>query len=116
MKIGSARDVFEQALGPESPAVHVLGYYLAMAELEAGQVDAAFQHSHDLVPARLESGSPGEQWAERVDGLNGRILIAQGQCAQGVPMLTTAISAMEREGAQEWILAPYRRAAAQVCD
>lgn len=114
-KIGAARDAFEQALGPQSPAVHVLGYYLAMAELEAGQVEAAVRHSHDLAAASLESGSPGEQWAERVDGLKGRILIARGQCDQGMSMLAEAIAVMEQGGAQDWILKPYRTAAVQGC-
>ena len=114
-KIGPARDAFETALGEESPGVHVLGYYLAMAELDADRVDAAARHSEMLDPASLESGSPGEQWAQRVDGLKGRILIARGQCREGAPMLEAAISEMEQGGAQDWILEPYRKAAMQGC-
>jgi eukaryotic-like serine/threonine-protein kinase len=114
-KIGPARDAFEQTLGEGSPGVHVLGYYLAMAELDADRIDAAARHSEKLDPASLESGSPGEQWAQRVDGLKARILIARGQCDEGAPMLEAAISEMEQGGAQEWILEPYRKAAMQGC-
>lgn len=108
-KLGPARDAFEQALGPQSPGVHVLGYYLAMAELDAGDAAAAARHGAGLDPARLESGSPGEQWDARVQGLNARILIADGNCAEGKPMLDAAIAAMEAGAMQEWILAPYRK-------
>lgn len=113
--IGPARDAFELALGAASPGVHVLGYYLAMAELDAGEVDDADRHSRSLDPASLESGSPGEQWAARVDGLRARILMAKGDCGAGTTRLKAAITALETGGSQEWILAPYREAALRAC-
>jgi eukaryotic-like serine/threonine-protein kinase len=108
-KIGPARDAFVEALGAQSPAVHVLGYYLAMAELDAGETEAAALHGGALDPVRLESGSPGEQWEARVKGLEARILIARGQCAEGKPLLDAAIAEMEAGAMQEWIVAPYKK-------
>lgn len=111
-EIGLARDAFERALGPESPGVHVLGYYLAMAELEAGDAEAAAAHAAALDAAKLESGSPGEGWTARVDGLHGMILIAEGRPEEGIARLKPAVAAMESAGMQEWISAPYRKSLA----
>ena len=111
-KIDLARDAFERALGPQSPGVHVLGYYLAMAELDAGRISDAAVHGGALDRARLESGSPGEQWEARARGLAARILIAQGRCSEGLPQLQSAIADMKRGGVQEWILVPYEKSAA----
>ncbi|GAB4524306.1 MAG: hypothetical protein Kow00133_12520 [Amphiplicatus sp.] len=107
-KLTPARDAFERALGPDSPGVHVLGYYLAMAELETGDFDAAAGLTASLDAAKLESGSPGEGWAARIEGLDGWILIGQGRREEGLSRLERAVATMEQDGMQEWIIKPYR--------
>ncbi len=108
-EMAAAREAFEAALGSTSPGVHVLGYYLAMAELDAGLAQAATAHAAPLDARQLEAGSPGQHWGARTDGLQARILLAQGQCGDGRAQLATAVQTMRHNGLQEWILAPFER-------
>lgn len=107
-KLAPARDAFERNLGADSPGVHVLGYYLAMARLETENAAAAAPLVAALDPAKLASGSPGEQWDARVEGL--RAWLQMGREQEGAARLEAAISVMEQGGVQPWIVQPYRRA------
>lgn len=105
-------DAFRTQLGEDSPAVHVLGYYLAMAQLDVGAPDEAGALAAALDPAKLAAGSPGELWDRRVEGLKGMVLIRQGQCAEGAALLRPALTAMQDNQMQAWIVAPYEKAEA----
>ncbi|MFN3514528.1 MAG: protein kinase domain-containing protein [Phenylobacterium sp.] len=112
--LAPAREAFVRRLGPESPAVHVLGYYLAEAQLQAGRVEAAAPLVAALDPAKLESGSPGDRWNLRVAGLKGRVLLGSGR-PEGLALLADAVAEMERSELQAWIVEPHRKALAQAC-
>lgn len=103
-------ETFRRQLGPESPAVHVTAYYLAMAKLERGEPGEAMALAETLDAAKLASGSPGDGWAERVEGLKGMAMIELGQCAAGLARLRPAIEAMQAGDMQPWILADYEEA------
>lgn len=104
------RDAFLAQLGPDSPAVHVMAYYLAMAKLEVGEAQEAAAIAETLDASKLAAGSPGDDWGLRVDGLKGMALIDQGQCAAGRAMLAPAVAAMKTGGMQAWILEDYETA------
>lgn len=105
-------DTFRAQLGPESPAVHVMAYYLAMARHEVGDTGEAHALASLLDADKLSAGSPGKGWGERVEGLKGMVLIDQGQCRAGLGLLTPALAAMQAEGMQPWILKAYQEAEA----
>ncbi|WP_049755037.1 MULTISPECIES: protein kinase domain-containing protein [Hyphomonas] len=105
-------ETFRAQLGPESPAVHVMAYYLAMAKLDVGAADEALALANTLDAAKLAAGSPGDGWAERVAGLKGIAMIDQGQCAAGLALLRPAVEAMKAGDMQPWILADYEEAEA----
>ncbi|MEQ8936224.1 MAG: tetratricopeptide repeat protein, partial [Amphiplicatus sp.] len=109
-KIALARDAFERRLGAASPGVHVLGYYLASAKIKIGDIDDAAALAAALDSAKLESGSPGEQWDARIRALKAQILLAQGQTEQGANALRIAVDDMKRNQLQDWIVAPYESA------
>lgn len=103
-------DTFQAQLGAESPAVHVMAYYLAMARLELGQAGEAMALAEGLDAGKLAAGSPGDGWDTRVEGLKGMALIRQGNCAAGRAMLAPAVDAMKAGGMQPWILEDYQAA------
>ncbi|MBY9067220.1 tetratricopeptide repeat protein [Hyphomonas sp. WL0036] len=103
-------ETFRTQLGPDSPAVHVLAYYLAMAKLEVGGADEAMALAQPLDAGKLAAGSPGDDWQLRIDGLKGMALIGQGQCAEGLALLQPAVKSMQAGGMQPWILEDYENA------
>lgn len=105
-------DTFRAQLGPDSPAVHVMAYYLAMAKLELGQAGEAMALAEGLDAGKLAAGSPGDGWDTRVAGLRGMALIRLGDCAAGRAMLAPAVDAMKAGGMQPWILEDYEAALA----
>lgn len=103
-------ETFRAQLGPESPAVHVMAYYLAMAKLDMGAPGEAMALAGTLDAARLAAGSPGDGWAERVEGLKGMAMIRLGDCAAGRAMLAPAVADMKAGDMQPWILEDYETA------
>jgi non-specific serine/threonine protein kinase len=112
-KLLAARDVFERMMGPGTPGVQVMNYYLAQGLLDAGDGRAASALIDGLDPAQLAAGSPGDEWPARVDALRGWIMLLDGRQEEGVALLRKTIAAMERDGMQDWIIAPFRRALGQ---
>jgi non-specific serine/threonine protein kinase len=110
----AARDVFERMMGPDSPGVQVMNYYLAQALLGTGDSRAAAALINGLDPARLAAGSPGDEWPARIDALSGWSMLLGGRRDEGVALLEKTIAGMEREGMQDWIIAPFRGALGQV--
>lgn len=110
--LGPVVDTFRAQLGPDSPAVHVMAYYLAMAQLELGQASKAMALAEGLDAGKLAAGSPGDGWDTRVAGLRGIALIRLGNCAAGRAMLAPAVDAMKVGGMQPWILEDYEAALA----
>lgn len=101
---------FREQLGPGSPGVHVLAYYLAMAKLDAAQVNEAAALAEELDPLKLAAGSPGDGWAARVEGLKGMAAIRSGDCTGGLAKLDAALAEMHALETQAWIVRPYEAA------
>ncbi len=109
-RLVAARDVFERMMGPGTPGVQVMNYYLAQGLLDTGDGGAATALIDGLDPAQLAAGSPGDEWPARIDALRGWALLLDGRREEGTALLRKTIAAMERDGMQEWIIAPFRRA------
>lgn len=105
-----AMQAFAERLGQDSPGVQVLGYYLACVRLAQHRYDLAAPLIQMLDPAKLTSGSPGEGWDARVEGLKARLLLGQGQQQEGQQRLQKAIDRMEALHMQDWIVTPFRQA------
>lgn len=103
-------ETFRTQLGAESPAVHVMAYYLAMADLDVGRIEEAGALAETLDAAKLAAASPGADWDLRIDGLKAMVLIRQGACAQGLALLQPAVKSMQAGGMQPWILEDYETA------
>lgn len=108
-RLKAAYDGFLAQAGPDSPGTHVIGYYLASAELETGDVADAAELVTTLDAKKLAAGSPGEQWGSRLTALKASILIDEHRTAAGVAMLQPAVAEMRKAGTQEWIMAPFER-------
>jgi non-specific serine/threonine protein kinase len=109
-KLVAARDVFERMMGPGTPGVQVMNYYLAQALLGAGDSGAAAALIEGLDPAQLAAGSPGEEWPARIAALRGWSMLLEGRHEDGAALLEQTIADMERDGMQDWIIAPFRAA------
>ncbi len=112
-KLLAARDVFERMMGPGTPGVQVMNYYLAQALLAVGDSGAAGALIDGLDPAQLAAGSPGEEWPARVAALRGWAMLLDGRHQEGAALLEDTIAGMERDGMQDWIIAPFRGALGQ---
>lgn len=108
-KLKAAYDGFLAQIGPDSPGTHVLGYYLASALLETGDVADAAKLVPTLDAKKLLAGSPGEQWDARLAALKASVLIDEHHTTQGMAMLQPAVAEMEKAGTQAWIMAPFER-------
>ncbi|MBB5517351.1 protein kinase domain-containing protein [Amphiplicatus metriothermophilus] len=113
-KLVAARDVFERMMGPGTPGVQVMNYYLAQGLLDLGDGERAAAIVYGLDPAQLAAGSPGEEWPARVEALKGWAMLIDGRREEGAALLQTAVAEMERQSMQDWIVEPFRRALAAV--
>lgn len=109
-RLMAARDVFERMMGPGTPGVQVMNYYLAQALLGAGDSGAAAALIDTLDPDQLAAGSPGQEWLARIAGLRGWAMLLDGHREDGTALLQQTIAGMERDGMQDWIIAPFRAA------
>lgn len=113
-RLVAARDVFERMMGPGTPGVQVMNYYLAQALLGTGDSRAAAALIDELDPAQLAAGSPGREWPARIAALRGWVMLLEGRQRDGAALLEQTIAGMERDGMQDWIIAPFRTALAEV--
>lgn len=108
LALRAAHEGFVESFGAGSPGVHVIGYYLALALLAERSLDEALSITRALDPELLAAGSPGRHWDKRVSALEGAILVERGDRDEGLAKLEPVVLAMEADGMQEWILAPFR--------
>jgi non-specific serine/threonine protein kinase len=109
-KISAARDAFSGLMGEGSPGVQVMDFYLAQALLDIGEAERATALVDSLDPVQLAAGSPGEGWSTRVNALKGWAMMLDGRRDDGAALLTTAVAQLERAGAQDWVVQPFRQA------
>ncbi|GGO14924.1 hypothetical protein GCM10007972_22540 [Iodidimonas muriae] len=108
-RLTAARDAFDRLMGPASPGVHVLNYYLAQALLDMGDGGAAAPIVEGLDPALLAAGSPGDEWSVRLDALRGWAMILNGEPEKGRRLIEAALAQMKGAAMQSWIIDPFRR-------
>jgi hypothetical protein len=103
-RLRRSRDELAQALGPQDPATQLADYYLANALCEAGQPVEATQVAEGLDPKALAAADASESWEQRLDALQGLLLIARGQMMDGRQRMDAAIGTLRRQGAPRWLL------------
>ncbi|MFC3302339.1 protein kinase domain-containing protein [Parvularcula lutaonensis] len=104
-----ARNGFIGLMGETSPAVQVMGYQLAAAHLEGGDLEAVSALLPTLTVEGLEAGAPSTQWRSRLDALQGSYLVRSGSAERGRELLARAISNFHEEKADEALIARHER-------
>jgi non-specific serine/threonine protein kinase len=99
----AAHDKLASASGPNAPATQLAAYYLALALCDSGQTDKAAGLAASLRPELLASADASGSWPERVEALQGQMLIGTGRAAEGRRHLAAAALAMEAKGVQTWL-------------
>jgi tetratricopeptide (TPR) repeat protein len=89
------------------------GFYLASALLDAGRADEAAVIASTLMPEILAAGDGGNDWTDRVAGLTGQILLAQGHREEALALLRDALSHLATNQRPAWITSPLRKALAR---
>ncbi|WP_084183246.1 tetratricopeptide repeat protein [Nevskia soli] len=95
-------------LGEEAALTQDAAFYLASALTDRGRQDEAFNLLVKLRAVPLNSVDPAIDWAQRIAGLKGTILIRQGKLAEGRPLLEGAVAHLTQEKAPAWVLDPLR--------
>jgi tetratricopeptide (TPR) repeat protein len=93
-----------------NPIAQDAGFYLASALLDAGNTEAAAAIANTMIAERLSVGDAGSDWADRVAGLKGQILLAQGHRDEARGLLKDALSHLEKNQGPSWIVSPLRKA------
>ncbi len=92
------------------PFAQDAGFYLACALLDTGKTAEADDIARTLIPEKLSAGDAGGDWADRLAGLKGQILLAQGHREQARGLLRDALSHLARTQGAEWVTSPLRKA------
>jgi len=99
-----------EAHGKSDPTVQKKGFYLASALLDAGKTEQADSIASTLIAERLAAEDAGNDWADRVAGLKGEILLAQGHREQARVLLRDALSHLTKTQGPDYIVSPLRKA------
>jgi eukaryotic-like serine/threonine-protein kinase len=96
--------------GQDDPFAQDTGFYLASALLDAGKTAEAADIVTTLKADSLSAGDAGSDWGDRVAGLRGQILLAQGHREQARGLLSSALSHLEKNQGPGWIASLLRKA------
>jgi len=112
--LSQVRDEFIASRGADDALVQIVSFYLASAETEGkiGDPNSAAAMASKLQSTALTIEEPGNNWDQRIQALNGEILIRQGRKSEGVALLKPAVAKMEQDRVEPTILAPYQKALA----
>ena len=99
-------------LGADAALTEDAAFYLASALTDLGRPDEASGLLDPLQAPALNSVDPGVDWAQRIAGLKGTILVRQGKLEQGRALLEAAVTQLAREKAPSWVLDPLQAALA----
>jgi hypothetical protein len=102
--------VLEQQLGADSPQAQSMRFYLASALCHTGDLKRASALAEGLDAVALEGAEPRADWPERLEGLQGQILLEEGKPQQAVAPLEMAYSQMQKVNAPSWDIDPIREA------
>jgi hypothetical protein len=99
----------EAALGAESPVTQYLDFYWANALIDLGDVATAADLFKMLDAAALDAMDPGIDWALRLQGLQGRILLAGERKDAGRALLQAAVSKLSERNVEPWVIKSFQR-------
>ena len=100
--------------GANDKASQLVAFYLASAYHDIGRDTEALVLLSNCDPVTLGYVAPAKDWAERVQGLKGEILGAQGDYIDAFPLMQQAAEQLKKDGAPDWQIAPLRRSIALV--
>lgn len=107
--LGHMRTLFIQTLGESSPQAQIVAYYLAAAEQDRGDPEAAARLVTGIQADKLASAEPRDDWPARLQALNGAIALKRGHKAEGLTLLKSAIAAMQARHTPSEDVEAYRR-------
>jgi non-specific serine/threonine protein kinase len=99
-----------ESYGENDPGTQDTGFYLASALLDAGNTEEADTIARTLIAEKLSAADAGNDWGDRVAGLKGQILLAQGHREEALGLLRDALSHLANNHRPVWIVAPLRKA------
>jgi hypothetical protein len=99
----------ESALGAESPVTQYVDFYWANALIDLGDVATAADLFKMLDAAALDAMDPGIDWDLRLQGLQGRILLAGKQKDAGRALLQAAVSKLSERNVEPWVIKSFQR-------
>lgn len=109
------RDRLAKLFDSDNPQVEFFNYFLALNLGNRGREAEAWAIASTLSAASLISvGEGGEDWPERLQALKGLILLREGQKSEAADLLAPAVAKMEEDRLALWIVAPFRKALAEV--
>jgi DNA-binding winged helix-turn-helix (wHTH) protein len=115
--LAELRDLHERldrALGAHSSFTQYETFFYVSALLDHGQTNDAAQLTTGLDAQAIASADPSPYWQARLQGLRGRLLLAQERPNDASPLLKTAKSALTAQGAPQWMIEPLDSALRQV--
>jgi non-specific serine/threonine protein kinase len=99
-----AHDDLVRVASDHSPATQLAGYYLAAALCEADQAAKAEELASRLDSRDLATEDASDGWSERLKALQGHILIALGQRAEGEERLRAATATLKQNRIRDPVL------------
>lgn len=109
--IGAARERLIALFGAHDPEVEEIDFYLASSLSQEGQETQAWSIANGLSATSLsEAGEGGKDWAQRLAGLKGQILLGEGRKVQATALLEPAVATLEADRLPDWMVEPLREA------
>jgi eukaryotic-like serine/threonine-protein kinase len=109
--MGAARERLGELFGAHNPDVEEIDFYLSSSLSQEGRETEAWSIANGLSASSLSNaGEGGEDWAQRLSGLKGQILLREGRKIQAAALLEPAVARLEADRLPAWIVQPLREA------
>jgi len=109
-KLEAAHASLAGKFGEGSAFTQQAAFYLAAAMVDLDRITEAAQLMEGVDAGSLTPADPGADWAARVSGLKGILLMRQGQVDQGRAQVSEAIARLTAEKAPAWMIQPLQAA------
>ncbi len=110
--LDAAQPVLVSVLGRDAPITQFADFYLAAVLNDQGEARRAWSLVSGLTTSALTAADAGGDWAERLQGLKGQILMRLGQEASGKALVEAALDGLVQNRAPAWIVAQLRQSEA----
>lgn len=104
----SVRGMLVDRSGAQSPFTQYVTFFWANALIDAGRLAEAAASADSLSAAALANVDPSPDWGAQLQGLRGRLYLAQRRTDEARALLRSAIATLSTHGAPTWVLAPLR--------